>query len=72
MREWLPTIVSALLIPLFGWIVRMAVLDAIKELRASNERQGSRLGELEKFRAVVEDRLGRARRMTDSGNGDGK
>lgn len=64
MMIWLPTIVTAVLIPLMGWVVRVSVLDAIKDLKLSNERQGVRLGKLEQFQAVVEDRMGRVRHMT--------
>ena len=56
LEQWGPTIVAAVLLPLFTWIIRATFLDAIKELRASNGRLGQRLGELEKWRAVMEDR----------------
>jgi len=63
-QTWAPIIVTTVLIPLMGWVVRGSVLDAIRDLKASNARLGVRLGKLEQFRAVVEDRLGPSRRMT--------
>lgn len=43
----IPTVVTAgAIVALVGWAIRTTVIDAIKELRASSERQGRRIGRL--------------------------
>lgn len=66
---WAIAIVLTPLVGALAFFVRMTTFDAIQQLRKSAEKQGGRLGRLEKALAVVisqlEDREGpRVRRRT--------
>jgi hypothetical protein len=65
---------TAALVPAVGGIVwfllRLTVFDAIKELRASNVRQGTRIGDIEEWKKAHDavEEFKHRRRLT-AGNG---
>jgi hypothetical protein len=50
-------IAAPFLIALVGWVIRSLVIDRIRGLEASNQRQGERIGALEGELKVLQARI---------------
>jgi hypothetical protein len=64
---WVAVLVLTPMISLIAYFIRMTTLDAINQLRGSAEKQGKRLGAIDKALAILvheAEKDGRVRRKT--------